>query len=95
MRVWLLAIAVTAMGLSGAAGAARPERGRLLYENHCTACHTSVVHVRSDRSVDSLDALRHQVVRWSHELGLDWSRGELLDVMAYLDETYYHLAERH
>lgn len=89
MRIWIGALAAILCGAG--AQAAQPERGRLLYENHCTACHTSVVHVRGDHRVHSLDDLRQQVVRWAGELQLDWGRRELLDVMAYLNDTYYHL----
>lgn len=90
---------------SGTAGAARnvspavagdapgaPERGQMLYENHCRGCHVSVVHIRSDRRADSLEAVRGEEARWSSELQLDWRKTEITDVVEYLDQAFYKLA---
>ena len=64
-------------------------RGQLLYENHCMACHESVVHIRHDRRVQSYKALQDQVERWSTQQQLGWSAGEIADVVDYLDRHYY------
>ncbi len=65
-------------------------RGRQLYENHCIACHDSVVHVRNARKAKNLAALRGWVVRWSGELELKWGDSEVTDVVMYLNEQFYH-----
>ena len=40
------------------ATSANPERGRLLYENHCRSCHESNVHIRQTQAAKSLKAAR-------------------------------------
>jgi len=65
-------------------------RGRLLYENHCTVCHESTLHIREDRRVADRAGLMTMVVRWSGELKLDWTAEEMVDVVDFLDAEYYH-----
>jgi mono/diheme cytochrome c family protein len=65
------------------------ERGRLLYENHCTSCHTSKVHVRGKHKAHTLEDIEKQVRRWSGELGLTWSDEEVAAVRSYLSIRYY------
>lgn len=76
------------------APALAPERGRLLYENHCTTCHESVVHVRERRRAGSLAALESWVRHWSRELGLDWGDGEVGAVVEYLNRRFYKFDSR-
>ncbi|MGO9445523.1 MAG: hypothetical protein ACLPXB_12190 [Thiobacillaceae bacterium] len=64
-------------------------RGQLLYENHCTSCHESTVHVRDDRRVQSLTELRERVARWATYLNLHWSEMEVDDVVHYLNNRFY------
>jgi len=83
--------AVVALALAATTAAAEDaERGRLLYENHCTVCHTSVVHVREDRKAATPAELLHQITRWSTHLELSWHDGEREDVATYLNQRYYH-----
>ena len=70
---------------------AGPERGQLLYENHCTSCHTSTAHIREQRKVKSSVELRAFIQRWSGELKLTLSAEELGDVYQYLNNRYYKL----
>lgn len=72
-----------------AAAADNAERGRLLYENHCTTCHTSTAHIRAKRAAHSLGDIRKQVLRWSGQLELQWRAEEVRDVVEYLNRTYY------
>lgn len=67
---------------------ARP-RGQLLYENHCMACHESVVHIRSKQSARSLDDLHARVVHWTRYMKLPWSEEEVGDVTRFLESRYY------
>ena len=83
---WVVALSIP--GLS--AGAADVDRGRLLYENHCTVCHTSVAHVRAGRKAHSVDDVRKQVLRWSGHLELQWRASEVTDVVDYLNRKYYN-----
>ena len=75
------------------ATSANPERGRLLYENHCRACHESNVHIRQTQAAKSLKAVRTQVVRWQGVLTLQWSAEDVGDVAEYLNAAWYHYAE--
>jgi mono/diheme cytochrome c family protein len=81
-------LAVLLLSLPGIAQA-DTERGRLLYENHCTGCHASVLHIRNDRKVSTPAGLRAYVQRWAGELKLTWKEDELNDVYQYLNSRYY------
>ena len=79
---------------AGNARAADAERGKLLYENHCKVCHTSVVHVREDRKAGSREEVRTWIQRWTKELGLQWGSAEVDDVIEYLNERYYKFKDQ-
>lgn len=68
---------------------AQEERGQLLYENHCQACHTSIAHVRSHRLATTPEAMRQQIVRWQKHLDLSWGADEVDAVYDYLNALYY------
>lgn len=68
---------------------APPTRGQMLYENHCTHCHESLVHIRDLRRAKSPAALRAQVVRWSEHAGLRWKAEDIDEVSRHLDTRYY------
>lgn len=76
---------------SSAPQAEAVSRGRLLYENHCTRCHASVLHVRENRRADSLRVLEGWVRRWSGEEKLNWGDDEIVEVVDYLNRRYYQL----
>lgn len=65
------------------------ERGRLLYENHCTVCHTSIVHIRERRKAMSRDDVRMWIRRWQEQLKLQWGTVEIDDVTEFLNDQYY------
>ncbi len=88
-KIMTLALAVAVLA-PAAALAANAKRGQLLYENHCTVCHTSVAHVREQRIAHSVDDIRKQVLRWSGQLNLEWRAEEVADVVEYLNSNYYH-----
>lgn len=88
-RTCVAMTALLASGFSTDLMAADGERGRLLYENHCTVCHTSVAHVRAGRKARSQNDIRKQVLRWSAHLELHWGASEVTDVVEYLNRTYY------
>ena len=67
------------------------ERGRLLYENHCTVCHTSVVHLREQRKATSRAEIQTWIRRWQQELGLQWGTSEVDAVTEHLNDRYYGL----
>jgi len=89
----VLVFLVVASFVSEDARAADAERGRSLYENHCTVCHTSVVHVRDQRKAGSREEIRSWVLRWQKELNLQWEATEVNDVIEFLNKRYYKLQE--
>lgn len=82
-------IVVTVLFAADDATAADAERGRLLYENHCTVCHTSVVHIRDRRKATSRDDIQMWVRRWQQHLGLQWDTVEVDDVAEFLNVRFY------
>ena len=60
----LLGSALFGSALIATAQTADYERGRQLYENHCTSCHESQVHIREHAKVRSMTDLRYQIQRW-------------------------------
>ena len=66
-------------------------RGQQLYEDHCQACHTSVVHVRETHKARTLKDLEYWVTHWSDELKLPWGADEVGDVVDYLNVRYYKI----
>jgi len=71
--------------------AADVPRGRLLYETHCIACHTTQAHWRDKHIVRSWADLLYQVTRMEKNAGQDWSSVEIRDVAAYLNELFYKM----
>lgn len=70
---------------------ANVERGRLLYDTACVACHNEQIHWRDKSAVASWDQLLYQVNRWQNTAGQGWSEIEIRDVGAYLNGRFYHL----
>ena len=86
-----------ALGLALAAGPGWSEdyeRGRQLYENHCQACHSSLLHSPLSGRIKSFRELQSQVSSWSTHAAKDWSVEEVNDVSYYLDRTFYHFGVR-
>jgi mono/diheme cytochrome c family protein len=71
---------------------ADPDRGRLLYQTACAACHTEQAHWREKSVVKSWDQLVFQVARWQKIAGQPWRTEETEDVAAYLNRRFYHLS---
>lgn len=64
-------------------------RGQLLYENHCTTCHASQVHIRSNRKARSVEDVRRWVIYWERELKLKWNNDDVNDVKKFITERFY------
>jgi mono/diheme cytochrome c family protein len=68
-----------------------PQRGRLLYETHCAACHTERLHGREKPSVKTMADLRGTVARWARQAKRSFTPDELEDLVQYLNRSHYHL----
>lgn len=71
----------------------QPSRGQLLYENQCTECHASQVHIRSHHKAEDINAIRKWVEHWSQQLHLNWTSVEIEDVVIYLNQNFYNYTE--
>jgi mono/diheme cytochrome c family protein len=84
-----LAAAVPLLGAVWQADAADRDRGMVLYEARCVACHTTSVHNRENRKAKSYAEVREWVTRWSNFLGSDWGPAEIEDVSRYVNDRFY------
>lgn len=64
-------------------------RGKMLYSNHCHACHESNVHIRAHRKVKKKTDIYYWVNRWSAHLKLGWNSTDRDQVVEYLNKAYY------
>ena len=94
MRIPMILIPLLLISIYNAMSLAAnsPQRGQLLYENHCTACHESIVHIRENHKANSLATVQKEVIRWSRVLNLGWQDVEIADVSQYLLRTFYSQA---
>ncbi|MGQ0696690.1 MAG: hypothetical protein ACT4PZ_00470 [Panacagrimonas sp.] len=67
------------------------QRGRLLYDTACVACHTTQAHWRDNSIVGSWSDVVAQVERWQTNAGQQWGSSEIGDVAAYLNAIYYRM----
>ena len=88
-KILLLCLLLCAHGMTYA----QQERGELLYDTHCNACHGPEMHQRSQRIATDWASLLVQVRRWESNIGLNWSQEEITDVAHFLNERYYGFYE--
>jgi len=67
------------------------QRGSLLYDTACGACHTTQPHWRERRIVTSWDELLRQVTGWQSIAGQNWNAEDVRDVAAFLNRRFYRL----
>jgi mono/diheme cytochrome c family protein len=91
-RLCIMAVVFCVMA-SGSLAAENPGRGAVLYDNQCRFCHESQVHIREDRRVTGLVELHKRVTAWSAHAGLGWNDEEVDDVVAYLNQSFYHFPQ--
>lgn len=63
--------------------------GKTLHTANCTACHDSSVYTRKDRKVASVEGLIGQVNGCNKQLGKNFSRDQINDIVLHLNEAYY------
>jgi mono/diheme cytochrome c family protein len=79
-----------ALALPLGAAAQDVERGRLLYQTHCGACHSERTHDERLRpAVKDLAELRDMVARWVPHSKRQYTLDEIEDIVQYLNETHY------
>ena len=89
----LVLLMLLALALPAQAQDAR--RGRQIYETLCLTCHYEHVHERArERSeVHSLEELRKETALRAGLTGVRFTREDLADVVAYLNESHYHFTK--
>ncbi len=80
----LLVPGAHAAGLAGDGAA-----GKRLFDAHCTTCHQTDIFTRKDRKIQSLDALKEQLVACSHAAKTEFSASEMQDLLKYLNDQFY------
>ncbi len=71
-----------------------PQRGQLLYEHHCTSCHTSVAHLREHHKAKTRADITAWASKWAVYQKLSWSNEEIEAVVDYLDATFYKFTQQ-
>jgi mono/diheme cytochrome c family protein len=93
MRGILCALPLLLLLVPGAYAAALPgdsAEGKRLFDAHCTGCHQTELFTRKDRKIQSLDALKEQLVACSHAAKTEFSASEMRDLLKYLNDQFYH-----
>lgn len=88
MEVVLMAALALPPAIAGGEERA-PDRGELLYETHCIACHDREVHWRDARRVSDWRSLRAEVRRWQAMASLGWTDDEIDEVARFLQSRHY------
>jgi mono/diheme cytochrome c family protein len=93
MKVKAGIVGVCLLFVAVSAAAQDAERGKLLYETHCGACHYERVHDRLRTKIGDLADLRDEVARWAQrpETKRQFSLDELEQIVQYLNESHYRL----
>lgn len=64
-------------------------KGKVLYDNSCTKCHSTEVFTRDDRGVKSLGGLENRVKQCSVAADSKWTDDEIKIVVDYLNKDFY------
>jgi len=85
-RLALLLVAFAASTPAWAAG--DPAKGEELHGS-CLQCHGTEVYLPPKRKVTSLSGLRKATERWADYYNPKFSKGEIEDLVAYLNRDFY------
>jgi mono/diheme cytochrome c family protein len=64
--------------------------GKRLLEAHCMECHQTDIFTAKNRKVQSLDALKEQLVGCAHAANVEFSKSQMQDLLKYLNDQFYH-----
>ena len=80
--------------------AADIKSGKSLHDANCINCHAQLVggdgtgiYTRENRKIDTFAQLDKQVRRCRDSLGMSWPEEQIMDVVMYLNKTFYHFKE--
>jgi len=63
--------------------------GQRLHDANCRRCHDTGVYTRKNRTVHSLDALKHQIEDCGHMAGAKLSAADTQSILQYLNDQFY------
>jgi hypothetical protein len=88
----ILGVSLLILLMPSAYAAALPgdsAEGKRLYDANCMGCHDTGIHIRKDRMVQSLDALKKRLGDCSHMAGKEFSATETQNIIKYLNDQFY------
>jgi cytochrome c553 len=83
-----LTILLTTIAYAGLPGDAAA--GKRLHDASCTGCHDSSVYTRKDRTIRTLDGLKHQLEGCAHATKQNFTAVQSQDIIKYLNDQFYH-----
>lgn len=63
--------------------------GKNLHATNCSGCHDTGVYTRKDRKLSSVEGLIGQVNGCNKQLGKNFTRDQVNDIVLHLNEAYY------
>jgi hypothetical protein len=67
------------------------QRGKMLHDTHCIACHDARIYTRENRVARDPERLRVEVDRWQKNTSLGWDEADIDAVTGFLAARYYGL----
>jgi mono/diheme cytochrome c family protein len=84
-----IALGVLCLALApGARAAGDPAKGERLHQS-CLQCHGTELYVAPKRKIKTLAALRKETARWGDYYNPKYTKGEIDDLVAYLNRDFY------
>jgi mono/diheme cytochrome c family protein len=63
--------------------------GQKLHAAHCRGCHDDALYTRAQRRVKTLEGLMGQVNGCNKQLGKNFTRDQIADLVRFLNDRYY------
>jgi hypothetical protein len=84
-----LKIYIIALVLAIASSPLQADKGKTLYEDKCTRCHSTELFTREDRNVKTLEVLKTRVKVCSIAAEAEWTDDKISNVVDYLNKNFY------
>ena len=84
-----LGICVITLALGLLASPLQADKGKELFEDKCTRCHSTELFTREDRSVKNLEVLKTRVKVCSIAAEAKWADDKINIVVDYLNKHFY------
>ena len=84
-----LRICMITLALALLASPLQADKGKELFEDKCTRCHSTELFTREDRSVKNLEVLNTRVKVCSIAAEAEWADDKITIVVEYLNKNFY------